>query len=191
MKEGDDSLLVAEGDLPEERPISDAELSGKVMSTSAAIDGCEIFYSITQSHLDGCLLNGRLFELAVAHAAASGRPPPPAASPVSQIDAETAAVLASLTEYSSEKLSRKMVPFMDIQAQKGIDVFCVRWSPDGQFLACGTAEGTIRVFNSKGQQAYELNSPPNGGLPTTCIRFRPFNLASKTKNVLISASTFA
>lgn len=36
----------------------------------------------------------------------------PAAKPVSNIDAETAAVLAALHDYSADNLSRKLIPFM-------------------------------------------------------------------------------
>ena len=109
--------------------------------------------------------------------------------PVTHIDPEIASVLAGLGDYMPANLSKKLTPNMDIDTlQPNVQVFCVRWSPDAQFLAAGSEDGVIRVYNSKGQQAYELNSAPNSNLPTTCVRFRPLNRDSKTKNVLISAN---
>jgi WD40 repeat protein len=64
---------------------------------------------------------------------------------------------------------------------------CVRWSPDAQYLAAGGSDGVVRVYNSKGAQAYQLNE--SATLPTTCVRFRPLLANTKTKNVLITAST--
>ena len=97
------------------------------------------------------------------------------------------------------------MPFLDIaveakeangmpaQSGNNVEIFCLRWSPDAQFLAAGCGDGAIRIYNTKGTQAFELNGPGSPGLPklplpTTCLRFRPLNHGSKTKNVLISAN---
>ena len=69
------------------------------------------------------------------------------------------------------------------------EVFCVRFSPDGKYLAAGCGDGAIRVFNAQyGNTAYNLQGGSNIALPTTSIRFRPLNPAIKTKNVLIAAN---
>lgn len=69
------------------------------------------------------------------------------------------------------------------------EVFCLRFSPDSKYLAAGTGDGAIRVFNSQyGNTAYNLQGGSSAALPTTSIRFRPLNPAIKTKNVLIAAN---
>mmetsp|Transcript_6026 Transcript_6026/g.10357 ORF Transcript_6026/g.10357 Transcript_6026/m.10357 type:complete len:336 (-) Transcript_6026:268-1275(-) len=68
------------------------------------------------------------------------------------------------------------------------EIFCLRHSLDGQFLAAGIGDGTIRIFNTDaGKVVYQLIHEGTGSLPTTCIRFRPLTAASKTKNVLLAA----
>jgi WD40 repeat protein len=68
------------------------------------------------------------------------------------------------------------------------EVFCLRYSPDSRFLAAGTGDGSIRVFNSLGHLSYTLSVPTSNNLPTTCIRFRPPMGHAKTKNVFIASN---
>lgn len=70
------------------------------------------------------------------------------------------------------------------------EVFCVRFSPDGKFLAAGCGDGAIRVFNvQNGQMAYSLQCGSNTSLPTTSLRFRPLTSTTRTKNVLLAANS--
>lgn len=82
----------------------------------------------------------------------------------------------------------KLVPKMTI-SENSSEVFVVRFSPDGKFIAAGCGDGAIRVFNvSNGKVAYNLEGGSNVALPTTCIRFRPVTPSSRTKNVFLSAN---
>jgi len=69
------------------------------------------------------------------------------------------------------------------------EVFCIRFSPDDQYLAAACGNGSIHVYNAMtGKRAFLLNekSGQDDGLPTTQVRWRPQQSLSKTKNVLIS-----
>mmetsp|Transcript_38531 Transcript_38531/g.110608 ORF Transcript_38531/g.110608 Transcript_38531/m.110608 type:complete len:370 (+) Transcript_38531:116-1225(+) len=78
------------------------------------------------------------------------------------------------------------------------DCFCVRFSPDDQYLAASFANGAIHVYNADtGKQEFVLNSNENkdgkegllsAALPTTQLRWRPHSAQSKTKSVLISVN---
>jgi len=69
------------------------------------------------------------------------------------------------------------------------EVFVVRFSPDGKFLAAGCGDGGIRVFNVlNGSLAYNLQAGSNVALPTTALRFRPVTPTTRTKNVFLAAN---
>lgn len=69
------------------------------------------------------------------------------------------------------------------------EVFCIRFSPDGKFLAAGCGDGAIRVFNvQSGNLAYTLQGGSNVALPTTALRFRPVTPTTRTKNVFLAAN---
>lgn len=88
----------------------------------------------------------------------------------------------------AEDSSFKLAPKVTISDNTS-EVFSIRFSPDGHFVAAGCGDGAIRVFNAQtGALAYNLQGGSNVALPTTAIRFRPSNESTKTKNVLISAN---
>jgi len=67
------------------------------------------------------------------------------------------------------------------------EVFAVKYSPDGKYLAACCGDGAIRVFNSStGRLAYNLQSGSTVALPATCVRFRPDVPTVKAKNVFVS-----
>lgn len=89
---------------------------------------------------------------------------------------------------SSSSSYNKLTPKVTISDNTS-EVFCLRFSPDGKFLAAGCGDGAIRVFNAQnGTLAYNLQGGSNVALPTTCIRYRPLNPSIRTKNVFISSN---
>lgn len=101
--------------------------------------------------------------------------------------------MALLAEMSNVSISGedsvyRLVPRITV-SDNSSEVFCVRFSPDGKFLAAGCGDGAIRVFNtSNGSLAYNLLGGSSVALPTTAIRFRPVTPTTKTKNVFIAAN---
>eukprot|EP00002_Diphylleia_rotans_P028207 TRINITY_DN568_c0_g1_i1.p1 TRINITY_DN568_c0_g1~~TRINITY_DN568_c0_g1_i1.p1 ORF type:complete len:350 (+),score=59.43 TRINITY_DN568_c0_g1_i1:100-1149(+) len=69
------------------------------------------------------------------------------------------------------------------------EIFSIKYSPDGQYIAAACGDAVIRVYNtSTGRLAYSLT--PTGKfsrLPVTNLRFRPANLSQKTKNILLAS----
>jgi WD40 repeat protein len=64
----------------------------------------------------------------------------------------------------SDNTSEVSIPIINITANClnlcSMQVFCVRFSPDGNFVATGCGDGAIRVFNSQtGALAYNLQVP--------------------------------
>lgn len=77
------------------------------------------------------------------------------------------------------------------QGLRNSGCFCVRFSPDDQYLAASFSNGAIHVYNAEtGSQEFVLNKPDQttSFLPTTQVRWRPHTAQSKTKNVLISVN---
>jgi len=72
----------------------------------------------------------------------------------------------------------------------GHEVFCVRYSPDGQFIAASRGNGEIDIYSTvNGNKVYLLPGQQGfDGAPTCCVRFRPNTNSSKTKNVLLSVN---
>eukprot|EP01041_Mallomonas_annulata_P010247 gene10247-21378_t len=82
----------------------------------------------------------------------------------------------------------KLIPRVTISDNTS-EVFCVRFSPDGKFLAAGCGDGAIRIFNvGTGKLAYNVQGGSNTALPTTAIRFRPVTATTRTKNVFLAAN---
>mmetsp|Transcript_77604 Transcript_77604/g.207371 ORF Transcript_77604/g.207371 Transcript_77604/m.207371 type:complete len:349 (-) Transcript_77604:123-1169(-) len=88
---------------------------------------------------------------------------------------------------TSLKTGKKVSPKF-ILSDASSEAFCVRFSPDDQYLVASCGNGSMRVYNtSTGKQAFLLNAGTDK-LPTTQVRWRPHQSLSKTKNVLISVS---
>jgi COMPASS component SWD3 len=88
----------------------------------------------------------------------------------------------------SEESHFKLAPRLTISGNTS-EIFSVRFSPDGSFIAAGCGDGAIRCFNTQtGALAYNLQGGSNIALPTTAIKFRPVTATTRTKNVLISSN---
>ena len=100
---------------------------------------------------------------------------------------EEATHLPSSEEKESEY---RLVPKMTIHQDEAGEVLSVRFSPDGKFLASGSSDGSIRIFNVVGGDvAHTIEAGSSAALPTTCIRFRPQTHSSQhTKNVFLTAN---
>lgn len=95
---------------------------------------------------------------------------------------------SNLPIISSVESSYKLSPLLTISGNTS-EVFCVRFSNDGNYIAAGCGDGSIRIFNvSTGGLAYNLQGGSNLALPTTSIRFRPDAPNNKSKNILISSN---
>lgn len=92
------------------------------------------------------------------------------------------------SEDCHEESEFKLIPRVTISDNTS-EVFCVKFSPDGKFLAAGCGDGGIRVFNvSNGTVAYNVQAGSSVALPTTAIRFRPVTATTRTKNVFLAAN---
>jgi len=57
-----------------------------------------------------------------------------------------------------------------IEYENGI--FCMKWSPDGQYLAVGCADGGVRILDGvSGKLAYRLKT--SGNMPVTSMKWKP------------------
>ena len=84
--------------------------------------------------------------------------------------------------------SKRLQPAVTI-SDTDSEVFVVRWSEDGSYVASGAGDGSISVFSSEtGKVAFELQYGSAAALPATSLRFRPSNDATRTKNVLVSTN---
>uniref|UniRef100_A0A7S0YQK3 Anaphase-promoting complex subunit 4 WD40 domain-containing protein n=1 Tax=Hemiselmis tepida TaxID=464990 RepID=A0A7S0YQK3_9CRYP len=91
----------------------------------------------------------------------------------------------SFKQFSPELTLGEMITDPDVT---GHEVFCTRYSPDGNWVAAACGDGDIKVYSSAtGAMQYQLK--PQGDretAPTCCVRFRPNTASSRTKNVLLS-----
>mmetsp|Transcript_13885 Transcript_13885/g.17995 ORF Transcript_13885/g.17995 Transcript_13885/m.17995 type:complete len:361 (+) Transcript_13885:82-1164(+) len=84
--------------------------------------------------------------------------------------------------------SKRITPTVTI-SDNSSEMFAVRWSPDGNYIAAGAGDGNICVFAADtGTVAYELQQGSAAALPATSLRFRPSNDTTRTKNVLVSTN---
>ncbi|KAJ8603912.1 hypothetical protein CTAYLR_009713 [Chrysophaeum taylorii] len=113
------------------------------------------------------------------------------AKAVSPLEAVSRAEEKSRDEptYAAPSAKKKLVPSMSISGLAA-EVFSIRFSPDGRYLAAACGDGAVRVFNaSNGALSHTMVTPNStAGLPATIARFRPVGAADRTKNVLLSGN---
>uniref|UniRef100_A0A0G4HNX9 Anaphase-promoting complex subunit 4-like WD40 domain-containing protein n=1 Tax=Chromera velia CCMP2878 TaxID=1169474 RepID=A0A0G4HNX9_9ALVE len=84
--------------------------------------------------------------------------------------------------------SKKRIVPRFIISDNSSEIFCVRFSPDDQYLAASHANGLIKIFSTaSGKTAFQLNTGEHA--PTTQLRWRPLANAGKTRNVLVSVNS--
>lgn len=84
---------------------------------------------------------------------------------------------------------KKLQPLLTIHTNEPSEFFSLRWDPSGQFIATGSGDGSVKVFDSDtGDIAFYLERGGEGALPATAICFRPSNKQMRTKNILIAAN---
>uniref|UniRef100_A0A7S3NKS8 Anaphase-promoting complex subunit 4 WD40 domain-containing protein n=1 Tax=Aureoumbra lagunensis TaxID=44058 RepID=A0A7S3NKS8_9STRA len=83
----------------------------------------------------------------------------------------------------------KLVPSMSISGLQA-EVFSIRFSPCGKWLAAACGDGAVRVFaTTSGALAQTLLTPQfSNGLPCTIARWRPVGNTERTKNVLLTGN---
>ena len=72
------------------------------------------------------------------------------------------------------------------------EVFSIRFSPDGKFIAAGGDDGSVKLFHSTSGDRVgngELDEGSTTSTPTTCIRFRPNTSFHRTKDVFVTANS--
>jgi len=72
-------------------------------------------------------------------------------------------------------------------ADVGSEVFCVRYSPDGQYLAVGTGDGSVRVYVAQTGRLLHVMNDGQSPFPISSIRWRPPE-ESRVKNVLVAGN---
>ena len=81
-----------------------------------------------------------------------------------------------------------MVTLMDSEDE----VFWLKYDPTDKYIACGCADGAIRVFNiHTGKMAFLLPNPKKYDdflMPVTWLRWRPTTSEMKTKNILVAGA---
>ena len=63
--------------------------------------------------------------------------------------------------------------------EEDYEVFTVRFDPYDKWIACGSGDGAIRLYNMKGKCTHTLTGPLNksgeieDSMPVTSLRWRP------------------
>lgn len=88
-----------------------------------------------------------------------------------------------------DSLMRKITPKMTM-GDGDTQVFCMKYSDDDQYLACGYGDGMTRIYNTQtGKLSYTLQSFTQGDdMPVTCLAWRPTSQQLKTTNILVTGS---
>jgi len=85
------------------------------------------------------------------------------------LNSKTAAAAKAEEKTSSLEFQVMESQTYSIEYENGI--FCMKWSPDGQYLAVGCADGGVRILRgSDGKLAYRLKT--SGNMPVTAMRWK-------------------
>eukprot|EP01084_Bolivina_argentea_P008873 16588_1 len=102
--------------------------------------------------------------------------------------------LNSNSEHKSKNEEEKKISFdfevsesnvYSIDYESGI--FCMKWSPDGQYLAVGCADGGVRILHgADGRLAHRLKT--SGNMPVTAMKWKPSLSNVGSSNCLMTTS---
>lgn len=84
---------------------------------------------------------------------------------------------------------------MDAKLQKpkftpAVDIYSIRFSPQGQELAIGCTDGSVRLYNPESHKLVKCLNVTKDAAPTTCVRYRPLlpSSSKKTGRVLLCSN---
>lgn len=87
------------------------------------------------------------------------------------LNSKTAINSNETTEEKSISLEFQVMESQTYSIEYENGIFCMKWSPDGQYLAVGCADGGVRILRgSDGKLAYRLKT--SGSMPVTSMRWK-------------------
>jgi len=87
------------------------------------------------------------------------------------LNSKTAINSNEQTEEKSISLEFQVMESQTYSIEYENGIFCMKWSPDGQYLAVGCADGGVRILRgSDGKLAYRLKT--SGNMPVTSMRWK-------------------
>lgn len=87
------------------------------------------------------------------------------------LNSKTAVSSNEQTEEKTISLEFQVMESQTYSIEYENGIFCMKWSPDGQYLAVGCADGGVRILRgSDGKLAYRLKT--SGNMPVTSMRWK-------------------
>merc|ERR550534_157894 len=77
---------------------------------------------------------------------------------------------------------------VDMEQNDDNSVFCVAFSPDGEYLAAATANGFAKIYDHNGRFCWKIDSGGKHSWPATVCVWRPTSPALPTPSVLVTGS---
>ncbi|KAJ4456028.1 putative F-box and WD-40 domain protein 7 [Paratrimastix pyriformis] len=81
---------------------------------------------------------------------------------------------------------RRKIVVRQTLGEIGSEVFCVRFSPDGQYLAVGSGDGTVRIYIVQTGRLVHTMTDVSSSFPVSTIRWRP--PGDRVKNVIVTGN---